>query len=305
MSQVTSPQTDPAADGAEADSGALLGRLYGLVTTFVAPATLLTALLFYFGYVFSRAQYMYFGIDVDAIGLGTREYVMRSPQALLVPLLLLALAAAVLLVVHLALLRRPPSRRVVAATAAVAIAVMLAALVLLFGYRWFQDWALYPAVTPLAIASGTGLVVYAARWPTAPGILARASGTAAVASRRGALMLAFVVIAACLFWATATLAEWTGRGAAKETARNLDGLPAVIIDTQERLFLTEEIVEERELPAHPGQTFRYRYRRLRLLVHGGDWVFLVPDTWTASNSALAIPNDGTVRMRFQFVNDPP
>jgi hypothetical protein len=43
------------------------------------------ALPFYFGYVSARAQYAYFGVDVDVLGLGTRDYVMRSPQGLLVP----------------------------------------------------------------------------------------------------------------------------------------------------------------------------------------------------------------------------
>ena len=49
--------------------------------------TLVSALLFYFGYVSARSQYEYFGIDVDTIGLSTQDYVMRSPQPLLVPLL--------------------------------------------------------------------------------------------------------------------------------------------------------------------------------------------------------------------------
>ena len=59
----------------------------------VAPITVVGALLFYFGYVSARAQYEYFGIDVDTIGLSTQDYVMRSPQPLLVPLLVLTLLA--------------------------------------------------------------------------------------------------------------------------------------------------------------------------------------------------------------------
>lgn len=46
----------------------------------IAPTTALTTLLFYFGYVSSRAQYDYFGVDVDTVGLTTQDYVMRSPQ---------------------------------------------------------------------------------------------------------------------------------------------------------------------------------------------------------------------------------
>ena len=85
-----------------APPGGQLERWIGVAATIIAPATLLSAVLFYFGYVSSRSQYEYFGVDVDTIGLSTRDYVMRSPQPLLVPLLALALAAAALVAGHAA-----------------------------------------------------------------------------------------------------------------------------------------------------------------------------------------------------------
>ena len=66
-------------------------RLISWAASVVAPLSVLTAVLFYFGYASSRAQYQYFGIDVDTIGLSTQDYVMRSPVALLTPLLVLVL----------------------------------------------------------------------------------------------------------------------------------------------------------------------------------------------------------------------
>ena len=83
-----------------------LGRWLSLGGSIIAPATLITALLFYFGYVSSRAQYDYFGVDVDTVGLSTQDYVMRSPQPLLVPLLVLTLLAGGFLAAHLAARRR-------------------------------------------------------------------------------------------------------------------------------------------------------------------------------------------------------
>src|SRR5215207_3006727 len=79
---------------------AQLERWLGLLGSVIAPASLIGALLFYFGYVSSRAQFDYFGIDVDAVGLSTQDYVMRSPQPLLVPLLILALVGAGLIALH-------------------------------------------------------------------------------------------------------------------------------------------------------------------------------------------------------------
>jgi hypothetical protein len=264
-------------------------RWYSLATTFVAPATLLSALLFYFGYVSSRAQYRYFGLDVDTIGLGTQDYVMRSPQALLVPALLLTLLGATAVVVGRALERRALPAAVVRRAYAAAGLLLLVAVAMLAGYRWLGDWPLYGMATPLVL--GAGLVVVAWLW--------HRSGT-----RRGAVAFALLAVAACLFWATATLAQWTGSGAAERTARNLDELPAVVLDTKERLYLTDGIVAESRLPAAEGQEFAYRYRGLRLLIQAGDRMFLVPERWAPANSTLLVELD-QVRVRFRFVNREP
>ena len=76
------------------DSGRV-ERLISWAASVVAPLSVLTAVLFYFGNVSSRAQFEYFGVDVDTIGLSTQDYVMRSPQALLTPLLVLVLVGVV------------------------------------------------------------------------------------------------------------------------------------------------------------------------------------------------------------------
>lgn len=285
------------------DDGSHLGRWYGIATTFVAPATLLSALLFYFGYVTSRAQYAYFGVDVDTLGLSTRDFVMRSPQALLVPLLVIALVGAGLLLVHLALRVREVPPRVVTVAFALAVGLLVAGLVLLFGFEVFGDLPVYGALTPLLIASGVGAATYLAGRPGTPRFLA--GGDRPRAARQGVVLLALVVVATCLFWASATVAEWTGRGAAMRAARDLDRFPLVILDTQERLYLTDGVVTESALPEEEGQLFRYRYRGLRLLVQGGERMFLVPEEWTPSNSTLVVPLDGSVRVRFRFVNVPP
>jgi hypothetical protein len=109
-----------------------------------------------------------------------------------------------------------------------------------------------------------------------------------------------------VFWATATLAEASGRGLAHDLAQRLDRLPGVILDTTERLYLTSPGIEETTLPVEADQRFRYRYRHLRLLIQGPERLFLVPDTWSASNSTVVIPiDDDSVRVQFRFVNDPP
>jgi hypothetical protein len=318
-------------------SGGHLPQWVSSWATVIAPVSVLSALLFYFGYVSSRSQYEYFGIDVGTIGLSTQDYIMRSPQPLLVPLLVLTLLGAGLLIVHAAIRKRimaavasaadddqatdrdaQPTKRVkhirrMLRVAVIAgLAVLGAGAVLLCTYAFVRAWAIYNLLTPLLFTIGAGLIAYASRVsallrgvrkqvpPAAP-----AHADSAELQRRTASVLIYVVIAASIFWATATVAQWSGRGLAQDAARHLDRLPRVILDTKERLFLRDPGVEETILSASEGQTFHYRYRGLRLLIVGHDRMFLVPDRWSASDSTLIAPLDGSVRVQFQFQNQPP
>jgi hypothetical protein len=313
----------------------------------IAQVTVISALLFYFGYVSSRSEYAYFGIDVDAVGLSTQGYVMRSPQVLLVPLLVLGLVGAGFLVInsgvrgrialrlnrvgegdqgddpgvesraHVERIRRNLRRAAIAG-----LVILVGGVVLLFAYPYVRSWSPYPLVTPLVIALGATLAAYAwslgnfvRRLEAAPATTdAKTAGPVGVRStaadanlmaRRTAAVLIGVVIAASLFWATATIAQWTGRGLAEYQARHLDTLPSVILDTKERLFLRDPGITETLLPSSDGQTFHYRYRGLRLLIDGQDRMFLVPAHWSASDSTLIVPLDESVRVQFQFQNQPP
>lgn len=307
-------------------------RWVSVATTVVAPATVLSALLFYFGYVSSRAQYEYFGVDVDTIGLSTQDYVMRSPQPLLVPLLVLTALAVLALLAHSAIRRRitvlrsdteGPSqldryRSVARRAVLLGLALLGCGIALLFSYPYLRDWTLFALATPLLLAGGAAMAGYGARLQvrlqparTTPDLDDAARGghaqvdSSLLSLRRYAGGALVVVIVANIFWATATIAQWSGRGLAHYSANHLDRLPSTILDTRERLFLRSPGVEETALPASPGQTFRYRYRHLRLLIEGQDRMFLVPDHWSASDSTLIVPLDGTIRVQFQFQNDPP
>ncbi len=279
-------------------------RWLALLTTFIAPATLLSTVLFYFGYVSARTQYDYFGIDVDTIGLSTQDYVMRSPQPLLVPLLVLALLGLVAMASHARLNRGLPhdldgvrrwSARVhwfkLGGVTSLAIAT-----VVLLGYPYLGGWAGYPLATPALFILAAAVTGYSA-WLTA-----RLGGDR---QPRQLVLLLVAVLIANVFWATATVAQWSGRALAHAQARRLDELPSVILDTKERLFLRDGQVMETALPAAAGQTFHFRYRGLRLLIEGKDRMFLVPEHWSASDSTLMVPIDDAMRVQFQFVNERP
>jgi hypothetical protein len=321
----------------------------------VAPTTVLAAALYYFGYVSSRAQYKYFGVDVDTFGMGPQEYIMRSPPTLFAPLVVLVIAALLLRQLDSLLQRRiasdvfahavPPAntdggagQRKVGPSADVgeaqaapdevvtthpaslqrvwlfmrgvrlAGAVVLAVgVILLLAHTLLRNWALYDLVTPLLLAGGAGLLAYSMH-------IADLAHAANVTSLRPAQRttpqrfgLLIAVILACLFWAIATVAQASGLSRAMDTAKHLDELPSVILDTKENLVLRNPGMEGEPtvLPQSDGQTFHYRYHNLRLLIVGRDRMFLVPKTWSASDSTLVVPLDGSVRVQFQFLNAPP
>jgi len=295
-------------------------RLISWAASVVAPLSVLTTVLFYFGYASSRAQFEYFGVDVDTIGLSTQDYVMRSPQALLTPLLVLVLIGVAVAIGHDVSRRRVHAAAVASADADEAVAhqgrerlarlersfrrlelagwcVLAVGTLLLFGYAWLQDWTPYPLVTPLVMAMGAGLALFSAR--------IRGLIRPEAKPRIGVVLALSLVLVTDVFWATATVAQWSGRGSAQQLALRLERLPSVIVDTRERLNSVSPTIKESALPPSAAQTFHYRYRGLHLLIQGKDRLFLVPGELSPSDFTIMLPLDGSVRLQFQFENSPP
>ena len=330
---------------ADKSAGAQLEQWASLIGTIAAPITVLGALLFYFGYVSSASEYAYFGINVDTIGLSTQAYIMRSPQTLLVPLLVLTLASAGFLTLNAAVHKRITSavthvadtadpsasqaqrvrhiKRTTQRSRISGLAALAVGFIMLFAYPYMRDWPLYGLVTPLLIGMGAAIIAYTSHILSflqrlqehQKRAIAKEHGPArpvhdqagdSLLARRIAGVFVYVMIATSVFWATATVAQWSGRGLAEYAALHFDALPSVILDTKEQLWLHDpSVVREAPLAASEGQTFHYRYRGLRLLIVGQDRMFLVPAVWSSSDSTLIVPLDGSVRIQFQFENQVP
>lgn len=65
-----------------------------------SQAVLITALLYYFGWVYIHSFFRYFGVDISLIGYGTADYVLRSINVAFRPFAYLALAAFLLFGFH-------------------------------------------------------------------------------------------------------------------------------------------------------------------------------------------------------------
>jgi hypothetical protein len=297
-----------------------LERWAGIIAGLLAPLGLITALLFYFGYRSTQAQYAYFGIDVNTVGMSTADFVMRSPQPLLIPLVALAVIAIPILVIHTFLRRSVihscrPSRTVVRSRTIlfrlfVGVAIfggiaLLLSVAITFAYPFLRDLFSASLVASVGYLAGAALALYGGYMaslvrsgnPSGRAVWHRLGGP-----QHAVVVLLLLVLVGSSFWATSILAGLIGRGAAGVLATQFQDLPSVILDTKERLYLRHPSVLETALPNEPGQLFRYRYRHLRLLVDGADRMFLVPEQWTNGGTSIVVPLDESVRVQFLFQN---
>jgi len=284
-----------------------LERALQMLTAIVAPTTLLTALLFYFGWIRTNALFQYFGVDATALGFTTQDYLLRSTEALYVPLGTLLVVGLAGVWAHgqvehwLAGRRGEPSRRTAVAVATVGVvgsALFARGVAGVAVPRLSRDGFL---VTPACLGLGAVLGAYAqwlwrrlqpprgrrggANRPRWPGLIG--------------LGLVAMLVVLSLFWATTDYARAYGRGRAVAYARDLAVRPGVVIYSAERLFLQGPGVREQALPAGEHASYRYRYSGLRLLTESHGRLFLLPAGWTTSDGA-AIVLAGGDQLRVEF-----
>jgi hypothetical protein len=153
---MTAPGTSPG----------LVARLRELAGI-VAPTTVVGALLFYFGYVATRARFEYFGVYLDIADLSNQSLLLYGLEVVYVPAALAFLAVLATVAAHGAVrwLLGDPARDHVSLL--VALAAALGGLLLvgraLVGMLVpdIEDREPVPGTTALALASGPALVAYA------------------------------------------------------------------------------------------------------------------------------------------------
>jgi len=295
--------SEPPRGGSTARTGdgeSRLERRVKLFTSILAPTTVLTALLFYYGYVTTAAEYGYFGISMGSLGLSYQDLLLNSVGALYVPLGALLLLVLAGLWAHLWFSRtgrhgrRPRTRRGVAAALVVAgtLVFLRGVLGVVVPSVARSEWI---ALSPICLGLGMTAAAYG-RHLLAPTGAARTGGS--WAETAGTVTVCGLVVLS-LFWAANSFAAAYGRGQAKAVTERLWTRPAVVLDTADRLFMSYPGVVETAIPGGTGQTFRYRYRGFRLLVEADGRLFLLPDRWRPTDGAtLVLRSDDHVRLQF-------
>ncbi|OUC94042.1 hypothetical protein [Streptosporangium minutum] len=292
---MTTKATDPSAD----DRG--LGPLIQLAGQVLAPAGVLTAVLYHFGYVREKERLAYFGVDLGSVGLSTTDYLLSSAGplfSLLATVVVIGVAAVIAHHLLSYLLSRANHRwQQITWVALSAIALVLLAVgsigmhcsldalalvwlaVSAFGLRCSSDALIFPVM----LGGGALLLEYATENARTYKVVPEQLSTGLAAARilRRALVVSLVLIAA--FWATDVKAKQSGLDAAYAIESALPFLPQAIVYSRDRLYISGHGVGM--TPLSDSNAFAFRYNGLRLLKHAGGRWFLLPVGWRRDNGA--------------------
>ncbi|WP_369134231.1 hypothetical protein [Modestobacter sp. I12A-02662] len=267
-----------------------------LLTLVVPPTTLVTALLFWFGFELVDARASYFGLSTGTLGFTTTDYLIRGVQAGIVPLIVLLAAVLGGVAVHTEAHRladRCGTAKLFGwGVGSVIVGGALAGVVGAYGaFRPLPpplDWYLLP---PILLATGPLVTAFAARClrPEAP--VARSAQISAAAV--GGLVLLG------LFWATSLYADALGRGSAQQLGASLAAQPRVTVYSERALAIDPAVAPTERLNSEENGRYLYRYSRLRLLIRSAEKYFLLPDNWTpTTGTILVIPDGSEIRIEF-------
>jgi hypothetical protein len=274
--------------------GADLSRVTRIVKEVVAPTTLATGLLFYFGWSHAYWFFDYFGVNSTMLGLTPSDYLMRGFDGLFVSLVVLAVVALVLvwarvvLAGRLAATGRALPRWLPAGLAVVGVALCANGLSRIVVVTPVNRPL---AVAPVSLAVGVVAVAAAVRLGTPGQPRSEAAGLA----EYGAV---FVVVAMSLFWASADYSAAVGRTRAGQFVRDLPGHPAAVVYSERSLNLGAPGVRAVRCE-DPDAAYAFRYDGLALMLQSNDQYVLVPRDWSPEDGvAVVLPRTDAVRLEF-------
>jgi hypothetical protein len=303
--QASSPSVSTARDvGPAPDPGEhRVPALVKLLASIVAPTTLLTGLLFYFGWAHAYWFFYHFGIDSSLLGLTTQDYLLRSVDALFVPLTVFATMCLLLLWGHMTLRSRLVVRHRAGLLRRLTQGFVAGGLILfvigMAGIFYRTIFEFHRFVSPFSLASGVLLIAYAS-------YLKRTRDAQSGRRQRSVPDLmpliqsagVFLLVALSLFWAATDYAATVGGSRARQFQAELHAYPSAVLYSSRSLSLGAPGVEE-IVCGRRDAAYRFRYEGLKLLLRAEDHYFFLPEAWTRSDgAAIVIPQSDSVRLEF-------
>jgi hypothetical protein len=256
-----------------------------VVGLFLAPATMVTAVLYWFGFELTAGRVSWFGLTTSVLGFSTTDYLIRGTEAGVVPLVVLFVAVLFGVAVHGGLARLAVHRGDGTwYRPALSVAFVVGGLLSAAGFVGAFTPLPFPIdgylLPPALLAAAPLFTMYVGRLLLGD-VHTRYLRVAAIAT------IGLAVLG--VFWATSLYAEALGRGRGQQLANSLGSLPAVTVYSERSLAL--DTVPSEPLAAGESSRYTHRYFGLRLLVLSGGKYFLIPDTWAPETGTVVILAD--------------
>lgn len=312
----------PAGGAAESDSPTVpqpdneaptvLPRALKAIASVVAPGTILTTLMIYFGLLYAIGYYRHFGVNYTVLELPVQDYLVLSSDAAVVPLAILA--AATLLALWLYRLpdstisdnRRKLMRRAISPVViAVGLALVGSTVVdLIWGIPMYAE--IFWEARGLSLATGVLVIAYGGRIFRIAALprtrTHRPEATEAMAV--GKISAITILVGIGLFWAVGSYGIAVGAGRAEGITAALACQSEVILYSEKSLNLTAPGVTTQSFE-NPNVRYQFRYSGLRLVPQSGPWYLFLPESWSPSKSpAILLRRSDTIRLEFYSSGGP-
>lgn len=266
------------------------------LASIVAPISLITASLYYFGWARSEAIASVFGYDIDMLGLTTSDYLLRSVTPMFLPIVLMFVCASMLPLLgkwfRNQLTRRSSS--VAPITLAARVLCIIAVATIAVGTVSMGSkpmWATSALLVVGAALAGGGMfmnrtthtMTFDQPHPPMPLIVPTAL---------------LIVGLTGLFLGIASYASYVGRQSAFHTIRNVPDLSDAIVFSTRNLHLTGSSVRCTTIDDDDSAAFRYRYDGLKLFAETTGKLILLPSDYGRNGVAeiMFIPVNEDVRV---------
>lgn len=304
---VEKPEVSGPTSPAAFEAAAALPHVLKIVGSIVAPSTLLTALLFYFGLLYAIGFFRYFSVNFTVLNLPVQDYLVLSADSSIMPLIYAAGASLLALWLYQLPLETlsAGARRILlhVLMPAVAIAglvlVSLAMADAVFGVHVFP--ATFWEARGLSLSIGVLLLAYSTRLRRilAPqrrlAQVARRVPEAVVVAKWGAV---FILLSVGLFWAVGSYAIGVGARSAQGLAADLSALPDVVLYSEKSQSLQSPGIREATCQ-DPNAAYRFRYEGLKLVPQSGNHYLFLHAGWKpADGVAILIPRSDAIRLEF-------
>lgn len=274
-------------------------RIARVVGATIAPTTLITALLFYFGWSHAYYFFDYFGVHSTTLGLTTSDYLMRSQDGLFVPLVVLAFVCLMTVRLHQMASRRinsqPAHRRWRGALHTVTVAGLLATAAGVASIVIHTPLNDRVSAAPIALATGVILLAYTTHMRRTRLHRPVPHQTSLTVTECATV---FALVGISLFWAANDYSAAVGRSRASQFVSELSNYPETIVYSAQNLNIAGPGIDQTHCPAVDA-AYKYRYTGLTLMLQSGNQYVFLPRRWTsADGAAIVAPRSDSIRLVF-------